>query len=93
MNHKDAGAFEERAPSLPEFRGEVKPKKAIPGTTPHEVLVVVSKVKSYIKSRSDFNCAASSMDALSDFVRREARSAIKNARQAGRKTVLERDFQ
>jgi hypothetical protein len=59
---------------------------------PHEVLVVVSKLKAYIKARGDMNCSADVMDTLSDKLRRLCDDAILHARQDGRKTVMARDF-
>lgn len=59
---------------------------------PLDILVVVSKLKAYIKARSDMNTAADVMPVLSDYLRRQCDQAIENARQDGRKTVMARDF-
>ncbi len=59
---------------------------------PHDILIVASKLKDYIRARSDMNTSASVMDILSDIVRIECDRAIDNARREGRKTVLDRDF-
>lgn len=59
---------------------------------PKDILIVASKLKDYIRARSDMNTSASVMDILSDFIRLECDKAIENARQEGRKTVLDRDF-
>jgi hypothetical protein len=59
---------------------------------PHETLIVASKLKDYIRARSEMNTSASVMDILSDIVRIECDRAIDNARREGRKTVLDRDF-
>jgi len=59
---------------------------------PHEVLVVVSKLKAYIRSRSGFNTSDGVVDALSDHLRRLCDLAIDNATVDNRKTVLDRDF-
>jgi hypothetical protein len=56
-----------------------------------DVLVVVSKVKKYIKDKADMNTAASVMDALTDHVIALCDRSIENAKAAGRKTVLDRD--
>jgi hypothetical protein len=57
-----------------------------------EVLVVISKVKNYIRAKAGMNSAGSVAEALSDHVRRLCDDAIENARKDGRKTVMDRDF-
>ena len=57
-----------------------------------EVLVVISKVKNYIRAQSQMNTAGSVAEALSDQVRRLCDQAIENARKDGRKTVMDRDL-
>ena len=57
-----------------------------------EVLVVVSKMKEYIKLRADMNTSDGAKDILSDHIRALCDEAIEKARQEGRKTVLDRDF-
>ena len=59
---------------------------------PKDILIVASKLKDYIRARSEMNTSASVMDILSDIVRIECDRAIDNARREGRKTVLDRDF-
>jgi len=56
-----------------------------------EILVVVSKVKKYIKDRSGMNTSDSVAEALSDHVRAICDESIRNAATDGRKTVLDRD--
>ena len=58
----------------------------------NEVLVVASKVKSYIKDKGDMKTSASVLTALSDRIRSMCDEAVENARSDGRKTVLDRDF-
>jgi histone H3/H4 len=58
-----------------------------------EVLVVASKLKNYIKSESGMNTSSSVFDALSAKVRTLCDRAIQNARDDGRKTVMDRDFE
>lgn len=60
---------------------------------PREILVVVSKLKDYIRARSEMSTSADVMDFLSDKLRRLCDDAIDRARADGRKTVMERDFQ
>lgn len=60
---------------------------------PNEVLVVVSKLKSYIKAKSGgMNTSDTVMDVLSQRLRDLCDDAIYKARQEGRKTVMDRDF-
>lgn len=56
-----------------------------------EILVVVSKMKKYIKERSGMNCSDAVAQGLSDHVRAICDVAIRNAGADGRKTVLDRD--
>lgn len=58
----------------------------------NEVLVVASKVKTYIKSQADMKTSATVLSALSDKIRGMCDAAIESARNDGRKTVLDRDF-
>jgi histone H3/H4 len=58
----------------------------------NEVLVVASKVKTYIKSNGDMKTSSSVLTVLSDRIRGLCQQAIDNARNDGRKTVLDRDF-
>ena len=58
----------------------------------HEVLVVVSKMKQYIKDQSEMNTSADVNEVLSDIIRRACDKAIDHARADGRKTVMARDF-
>ncbi len=57
-----------------------------------EVLVVASKVKSYIRARSSMNTSATVLDALSNKIRGLCDEAIERAKTDGRKTVMDRDF-
>ncbi len=59
----------------------------------NEVLVVVSKLKNYIRSASGMNTAANAAPALSDLIRKMCDQAIENAKSDRRKTVMDRDFQ
>jgi len=59
---------------------------------PKEVLVVVSKLKAYVKARSGMNTSDAVADVLSDRIRKLCDAAIEVAQADGRKTVLDRDF-
>lgn len=56
-----------------------------------EILIVTSKVKSYIKE-AGMNTAASVAEALSEKVRKVCDDAVENARKAKRKTVRDTDI-
>jgi hypothetical protein len=56
-----------------------------------EILIVVSKMKKYIKDRSGMNTSDAVAEALSDHVRAVCDDAIRAAASDGRKTVLDRD--
>ena len=58
-----------------------------------EVLVVISKLKGYIKAKSEMNTSGSVPEVISEIVRTLCDQAIERAKSDGRKTVMERDFQ
>ena len=57
-----------------------------------EILVVQSKLKSYIKAKSGMSTSGSVAGKLSEIVRQLCDQAIANAEAAKRKTVMDRDF-
>lgn len=57
-----------------------------------EILIVASKLKNYIRTKSGMNTSSSIAEVLSDRVRNLCDRAIESARQNGRKTVMDRDF-
>lgn len=57
-----------------------------------ETLVVVSKVKAFIKKKAEMNTSANAMAALTQIVEKACEEAVENARRDGRKTVMDRDF-
>ncbi|MBK9072981.1 MAG: hypothetical protein IPL79_18570 [Myxococcales bacterium] len=57
-----------------------------------DVLIVVSKLKKYVRDRSGMNTSDAVVDKLSDHVRAICDIAIRNAGRDGRKTVLDRDL-
>lgn len=59
---------------------------------PEDVLVVVSKLKAYIKARSGMNTSDGVTDVLSAKIRKLCDAAIEVALSDNRKTVLDRDF-
>jgi len=56
-----------------------------------DILVVVSKVKKYIKDKADMNTGGAVMEILTEHIIAICDKSIENARRDGRKTVLERD--
>ena len=102
MGHKSAWAEEEQAP---QEGSEERPRRRIVVSTgsssttaaaknsiPRDILIVASKLKGYIKARSDMNTSGNVMEPLSDVVRTACDKAIEHARSEGRKTVMDRDF-
>ncbi len=108
MRHRDAGAIEKRAPTRAAFEAEepgedtgaatagrrvTVPVKTPPANdVPREVLVIASRFKAYVRTRYGMNCSDSVLDPLSDKIRRLADRAVLQAREDGRKTLLDRDF-
>lgn len=58
----------------------------------NEVLVVTSKLKSYIKNAGGLSTSATAVEAISNKVREMCDKAIENAKKDKRKTVMDRDF-
>lgn len=56
-----------------------------------DMMIVMSKLKKYVKDRSGFNCSDAVGDALSENVRALCDEAIRAAGRDERKTVLDRD--
>ena len=57
----------------------------------NDILIVISKLKKYIKDRSGMNCSDAVAEMLSDHVRALCDDAIRAAARDERKTVLDRD--
>jgi hypothetical protein len=85
-------------------RAEREPHRIVPAPAPppaaparsalpRDVLIVMSKLKAYVRARSDMNTSDRVGEPLSDAVRRLCDRAIENARRDGRRTVLDRDFE
>lgn len=58
-----------------------------------EVLVVVSKLKNYIKASSGMNTSGNVAPAISEIIRTLCDNAMEKAKSDGRKTVMDRDFE
>jgi hypothetical protein len=106
VRHREAWAEEQKAPTQAAFeaqkqaeRDEEQRTAARPTPTVHkesemsneEVLIVVSKVKTYIKGKSGMNTSDAVAAALSELVRKTCDQAIERAKADGRKTVMDRD--
>ncbi len=95
-NHRESWALESRSPkNLDESTTGMEPEKELvmaDGNTEKEVLIVASKLKNYIRSKSEMNTSAAVTDVLSDKIRELCDQAIENAKRDGRKTVMDRDF-
>lgn len=100
MRHREAWAEEQVSPTRDEWatRGEDAanegPAASVSpaGEVPHEVLIVASKLKQYVRARSGMNTSDSVMEVLSRRVRAMCDDAIQRAREDGRKTIMDRDF-
>lgn len=62
-------------------------------TDKSETLVVASKLKNYIREKSGMNTSAAVIDVLSNKLRRLCDEAVERAKNDGRKTVMDRDFE
>lgn len=105
--HRDAAAIEELSPKSAAVAapssGSEGARRIIPSSqkssggfsssgVPRDILIVASKLKDYIRARSDMNTSGDVMEILSEIVRRKCDEAIDKARAEGRKTVMDRDF-
>ena len=64
---------------------------ALQDVADRDILIVMSKLKKYIKDRSGMNCSDAVAELLSDHVRAIADESIRAAGREERKTVLDRD--
>ena len=93
----NARADDERPAPRAAAAVEPAPRRRIVGEDddkdlPREVLVVVSKLKQYIRARSGMNTSDNVTSVLSDHLRRLCVQAIRHAAEDDRKTVMDRDF-
>ena len=68
------------------------PSHSSKGELPSETLIVVSKLKNYVKAKSGMNTSGDVPDELSNFVRAIVNRAVDEAHKEGRKTLMARDF-
>lgn len=101
--HREAFAEEKRAPrsdadaaapAKRESRGRrrVAPSKRRDPALPRDTLVVVSKLKAYVKAATGLNTSDAVADVLSEKIRDWCDRAAESAEADGRKTLLDRDF-
>jgi hypothetical protein len=101
--HREAWAEERRAPTRAEAEREEAATPTATATAtatatvtvteaPTEVLVVVSKLKSYVRAATGMNTSDGCIDVLSDHLRRLCDAAARVAARDGRRTVMDRDF-
>jgi histone H3/H4 len=57
-----------------------------------ESLIVISKVKKFIKEKADMNTSAGFFGPLNDDIVKACRDALAHAQKLGRKTVMGKDF-
>ena len=60
---------------------------------PHDILIVVSKLKAYVRARSGMNTSDAVMEVLSDRLRALCDHGMRRAAADGRKTLMDRDFE
>ena len=105
--HRDAWAEEARSPSREvwvqqqqdavseESRRRLvrpaRPEVQLDTDIPRDTLVVVTKIKNYVRARGDMKTSERVMDVLSEHIRKIADRAIREAARDERKTVLDRD--
>ncbi len=57
-----------------------------------ESLIVISKVKKYIKEKADMNTSSGFFEPLNEDIMKACRDALAHAQKLGRKTVMGKDF-
>ena len=57
-----------------------------------ESLIVISKVKKFIKEKADMNTSAAFFEPLNQDIMKACRDAMNHAQKLGRKTVMGKDF-
>jgi histone H3/H4 len=58
-----------------------------------DILVVVSKLKAYVKSAAGMNTSGNVAPKVSAIIKTLVDRAIENAKADGRKTIMDRDFE
>jgi len=91
---RPASSTSESAPSSPHGDPVVPRESSLTDASeiPREILVVVSKLKNYVRARSGMNTSDEVIETLSDRLRTLCDKAIAHAREDSRKTIMSRDF-
>lgn len=106
MSHKSAWAEEYHSPTKQEWLASeskepkvriVSAKKDVPlqantNVNTEDVLVVVSKLKAFVKETTGLNTSADVIPVLSDILREACLKSAQNAHRDERKTLMARDF-
>lgn len=92
------GSSDRPAPRKVSVNAGASPRKVVSspkpqsGSAPKDILIVVSKLKKYIKASSGMRTSDACAAALSEHVRELCDRAVRNAAADERQTVLDRDF-
>jgi hypothetical protein len=70
----------------------VRPAKAGRNAAPREILVIVNRLKEYVRARSGFHTSDGVLEPLSEAIRNLCDEAILKAEREGRRTLLDRDI-
>jgi hypothetical protein len=103
FRHKDAWAEERLAPKIKDADSPSLTSRLATAhiahkasqqseALPHDVLVVASKLKDYVRAKSGLNTSANVLDRLSEMIRVQCDKAIERAVSDNRKTLMDRDF-
>jgi histone H3/H4 len=87
-----ASSVERQAATATGWKPAASKELAMSDEVTKEVLVVVSKVKTYIRTKSGMNTSDAVTEALSELVRSTCDQAVERAKSEGRKTVMARDI-
>ena len=107
MSHRSTGAEECQSPTKEAWRAvqasepkvrhvsannRSQERTQLSEVNTEDILVVVSKLKNYVKERSGLNTSSDVMPELSRIIRETCDKAIENANKSERKTLIARDF-
>lgn len=81
------------APAPPDTTGQRRIISGGAGETSKDVLVVVSKLKKFVREATGMNTSDTAIGPLSDHLRELCRRAADAAQRDGRRTLLDRDIQ
>jgi hypothetical protein len=70
----------------------VRPAKGGRNAAPREILVIVTRLKEYVRARSGFHTSDGVLEPLSEAIRNLCDEAILKAEREGRRTLLDRDI-